>query len=378
MDELDDTGTVLVADDQAINRELLRDALEPRGHQVLEAHDGEAALEVAHREQPDVILLDVMMPSPDGFEVCRRLKADPTTGPIPILLVTALSNREDRLEGIRAGANDFITKPINVTDTSLRVRNALRLKRIYDLSKRQYAELQELEKMRDSMVHMLIHDLKSPLTAIIGFQRLLEFDPKLEERQKAFVTKTLTNSYRLLEMISAVLDLNKIEQADFELNVEATTTEVVVASALESSRPLTGSQSQLVVSGTDQHPFVCDPEMIRRVLVNLLDNAAKYAPKEDGRVELELIRTEDAIHFAIRDNGPGISQEDQQKLFQKFVQAGKRHRYSTGLGLAFCRMAVEAHGGQLGVRSEPPNGTEFWFRLPQRDLPKGKNGSGPN
>ncbi|MCA9790825.1 MAG: response regulator, partial [Candidatus Eremiobacteraeota bacterium] len=310
--------------------------------------------------------------SPDGFEVCRRLKADPTTGPIPILLVTALSNREDRLEGIRAGANDFITKPINVTDTSLRVRNALRLKRVYDLSRRQYAELQELEKMRDSMVHMLVHDLKSPLTAIIGFQRLLEFDPKLEERHKGFVTKTLTNSYRLLEMISAVLDLNKIEQADFELTVEETTTEAVVAAALESSRPLTGSQSQLIVSGADQQPWSCDPEMIRRVLVNLLDNAAKYAPKEGGRVELELVRTPEAIHFAIRDNGPGISLDDQQKLFQKFVQAGKRHRYSTGLGLAFCRMAVEAHGGQLGVRSEPPNGTEFWFRLPLEGFPKGK------
>src|SRR6188508_624017 len=125
-------GRVLVVDDEAPNRVLLRELLEAQGHQVSEAVDGEQTLEDVRSSAPDVILLDVMIPKLDGFEVCRRLKTDDRTAPIPILLITALTDRQDRLTGIRAGANDFLTKPIDAQDVVLRVSNAHYTKRLYD------------------------------------------------------------------------------------------------------------------------------------------------------------------------------------------------------------------------------------------------------
>lgn len=140
------TGHVLVVDDEENNRELLRDLLEEQGHQVTEAENGEQALERVKKAPPEVILLDVMMPGMDGFEVCRRLKADPETAPIPILLVTSLTGRSDRLTGIEAGANDFISKPIDTQDVLLRVRNAVYTRHLYNTVQENYEKVQKLEK----------------------------------------------------------------------------------------------------------------------------------------------------------------------------------------------------------------------------------------
>ncbi len=141
----DIVGRVLVVDDEPKNRELLKALLEAQGHQVSEAVDGQEGLSATMEGLPDVVLLDVMMPNLDGLEVCRRLKSAAKTASIPVLLVTSLSDRKERLEGIKAGASDFITKPVDTADLVLRVRNAVSAKQLFDRLEGQYQRLQELE-----------------------------------------------------------------------------------------------------------------------------------------------------------------------------------------------------------------------------------------
>ena len=148
-------GHVLVVDDEPANRELLSDLLQARGHRVTQATDGTDALQKAATSLPDVVLLDIMMPGMDGFEVCRQLKADPRTAPIPVLIVTAMAERSDRIKGVAAGADDFLTKPIDREELVLRVRNALYRKHLYDELANKYAELKAMAELRNSLTNMI-------------------------------------------------------------------------------------------------------------------------------------------------------------------------------------------------------------------------------
>jgi CheY-like chemotaxis protein len=152
------TGRILVADDEERNRRLLCVLLEAEGHAITLAEDGQQALQKASASRPDVILLDVMMPKMDGLEVCRRLKADPMTAFIPILIVTAFADRADRIKAVDAGADDFLTKPIDREELVLRIRNALYRKHLYDVLAEKYAELKAMAELRESLTSMLDAD----------------------------------------------------------------------------------------------------------------------------------------------------------------------------------------------------------------------------
>jgi len=169
------TGHVLVVDDEEKNRELLRDLVEEQGHQVTEAENGEQALERVKKALPDVILLDVMMPGMDGFEVCRRLKDNPETAPIPILLVTSLTERSERLTGIEAGANDFISKPIDTQDVLLRVRNAVYTRHLYNTVQENYERVQKLEKEERELLEDTLGGSVKVLTEVLSMSNPIAF-----------------------------------------------------------------------------------------------------------------------------------------------------------------------------------------------------------
>jgi two-component system sensor histidine kinase/response regulator len=207
-------GRILVVDDEPRNVQLLQDLLEVHGYTVWTSEDGEQCIKLATERRPDVVLLDVMMPRLNGFDVCRRLKEDQSTAMIPVLLVTSLDAREDRLAGIGAGANDFITKPIDSADLLLRVRNAVTTKRLHDEVTSQYRQLQQLEAARDTLTHMIVHDLRSPLTGLQAYLDLLRmsvaasaYDEVLEYARDANAT-----AGRLKDMVSQVLDVSRLSQ----------------------------------------------------------------------------------------------------------------------------------------------------------------------
>ncbi|MDP6354352.1 MAG: hybrid sensor histidine kinase/response regulator [Planctomycetota bacterium] len=360
-------GRVMVVDDEERHRAFLRDLLEARDHHVTEAFDGVNALEIIERNRPDVILLDVKMPRMNGFDVCKKLKEDSTTAPIPVLLVSALSDRENRLKGIQCGANDFLKKPVDPRDVVVRVRNAVLAKQLNDQLQRSRQQLKELKQERNELTHMIVHDMNSPLTAIDDFLEIVESSAgeKLSERELGYLKRSRQGSDALKQMITTLLDVSRLEAHELPLNLGAVKLTPLVREAAESFRPLYESR-ELVLDLDDSTVAHCDREIIRRVLDNLLSNACRYTP-EDAAIKAQVISQGDSIRVAIIDDGPGIPSEYREEVFRKFGQidaTAKRQAHSAGLGLTFCKLAIEAHGGKVGVDGELGNGSTFWFELP--------------
>lgn len=357
-------GRILVVDDMEPNRELLGDLLEIDGHSVRFANDGQAAIEAVAEEAPEVILLDVMMPRMNGFEVTRALKSDPATASIPILLVTALSAKEDRIQGIDAGADDFITKPIDSQYVKLRVRNALRMKRLHDRLGDTVDQLVEAQQLRDDLTHMIVHDLRSPLNGIIGFLELLQMDLEIgevNEETNDYAAEISNSAERLLLMINTLLDISKLEAGEMQIEPERTDMVAAVRRAVQ----ILGSAATTRVRLTlpDRLEWDIDAPLVERVVSNLTSNGLKYGAGSEVTVALDQVA--DGLRVSVADGGPGIPAAMVHQIFEKFVQIeGTSKRNSTGLGLSFCRLAVEAHGGRIGVDSVEGEGATFWFTLP--------------
>jgi len=362
------TGTILVVDDEAKNRKIVKDLLEVNGYRVLEATNGKEALALVSEKNLDVILLDIMMPGIDGFEVCRRLKSNPETAHIPVIMITALTDRDDRIRGIKEGANDFISKPIDTKDVVLRVRNAVYSKHLYDEVKKAYDRLKELESLRDSLVHMIVHDMRQPITALSGYLQLLRMhdDSFKDETDKEMVDEAYGIAKILIEMISSLLDVNKLEEGKMILNKAEYDLFELAEEAVESVGVLKGNRTIHVTPADKRVTCRVDKNLISRVFSNLLGNAIKFT-SDTGIIKISIVEEGNFIRVTVKDNGPGIPKEYHEKIFDKFGQIETRkegRKYSTGLGLTFCRLAVEAHGGNIGVESEPGKGSSFWFTLP--------------
>jgi two-component system, sensor histidine kinase and response regulator len=366
------SARILVVDDEPRNVELLQDLLEVHGYTVGTAVDGERAIAAARECRPDVILLDVMMPRLNGFEVCRTLKAEPATAMIPVLLVTSLDARDDRLAGMAAGANDFITKPIDSADLLLRVRNAVTTKRLYDEVTAQFHQLQQLETARDTLTHMIVHDLRSPLTGLQGYLDLLRMavEAKTYDEVIELAAEARGTAGRLNELISQVLDVSRLESHHMPVEREETDLVRLVPAAVASAGPPPASIQ--VVHDLPEHPVVisCDGDLITRVLVNLVSNAYKFTPRETS-VRIGVEAEDGHARITVTDAGKGVAREHRELIFQKFGQTSLGRAVaarSSGLGLTFCKLAVEAHGGRIGVESGPDGGSVFWVELPLRGL----------
>ncbi|MEA2725346.1 MAG: two-component system, sensor histidine kinase and response regulator [Gemmatimonadales bacterium] len=363
-----ESARILVVDDEPRNVQLLQDLLESRGYTVWTAADGEQGLALARDRSPDVVLLDIMMPRLSGFDVCRQLKGDPGTAMIPVLLVTSLDAREDRLAGMRAGANDFITKPIDTGDLLLRVQNAATTKRLHDEVTRQFRQLQELEAARDTLTHMIVHDLRSPLTGLQAYLDLLRLavaagatDEVLEYARDASAV-----SGRLKDMVSQVLDVSRLEGGHMPIaREEADLAQLLPAAAASLGPPPGGVRIVYLLPGT---PLVvpCDRDLVSRVLINLVGNAFKFTPR-NSEIRIGLEADNGYVRFTVTDAGPGVAPEHREMIFEKFAQAPLGRMgvlRSTGLGLTFCKLAIGAHGGRIGVDSGDGGGARFWVELP--------------
>lgn len=362
----DGPGRILVVDDVMANRDLVGDCMEHAGHEVRLADGGAHALSVIEGWDPDVILLDVMMPTIDGFQFCRQLKADPRTAAVPILLMTASSDRRLRVMGIDAGANDFLIKPLEPIEIGLRVRNAIRSKRLYDGMRRAHEELRELEALRDGMTHMLVHDLRSPLMGIGMCLEAIKNSaqggdiPMVVDDTQACIAVTTT----LTEMIGTILDVSRLEAHAMPIERVACDVGVIVEDGVARLREGARSPITVIVTPTE---VAWDRQLVARAVVNLVSNALKHACGKPIFVRCIDHGTE--VEIQVDDAGPGVPAGSQERIFEKFgsLGTGSDKRNASGLGLHFCKHVVMAHGGTIGVTSLAPTGARFWMRMPKQE-----------
>ncbi len=370
---------ILVADDVPANVELLFDQLHALGYRTVAALDGPSALAGCFTHHPDLCIFDVSMPAGDlgvddrstGFEVCRRLKRDPRTARIPVIFVTALNDTSDRVKAIEAGGDDFLTKPHNRLVLGARVRSLLRLKAATDALEDSYRKLRELEKIRDDLMKMIVHDLKTPLTSILAsLELLLDGDlGRLSDDQRGMVADADGKAQDLLRLIEDLLEIAKIEEAAVPLSLESISPADLLSEVLNEWAvrfQQDGAKATIDVSD-DLALFEADRGLLKRVFANLVQNALTHSAHA-VTLRLTARRDPSGVLFTVADDGPGIPPQYHELIFRKFEQVRVPHAPrvgSSGLGLTFCRLVVEQHGGRIWVQSAEGQGSAFHILLPQ-------------
>lgn len=375
---MESAACVLVADDVEANVELLTDQLAPLALRILHASDAPSALAMAMEQRPDLCILDISMPAgalgvPDrdaGFEVCRRLKRDPRTARIPVIFVSALNDPADRLKAIESGGDDFLVKPHNRHVLGARVRSLLKLKGATDALEESLRRLREVQKARDDLTRMVVHDLKTPLTSMLATLEMLRDGDfgTLGDRAGRALSDVEGKAEDLLALIHNLLDVARAEEKPLVLSTEPVAPAAFLAE-LEYDWALRFRQEQtsaMTEVADDAPVFYADKAILKRVFSNLIQNAITHSPMP-VTLTLTARREGAGILFTVGDDGPGIPTEYQETIFAQFTQLSVPNAprvFSSGLGLAFCRVALENHGGRIWVKSTEGQGSTFSMWLP--------------
>lgn len=360
---MDTLPRLLIVDDQPDNIRILMHAL-GKEFTVVPAMDGLSALARAKEQpQPDIILLDVMMPGMDGFEVCRCLKSDQETSDIPVIFLTSLTDPMHEVAGLEMGAADYLIKPFNLPVVRARVRTHYEIVRNHRQLAQQNHKLKEAQRLRDELDSITRHDLKSPLAIILGFVQLMLRDKM--EPSKIFLEQMEKAGLRMLEMINGSLDLYRIEQGMYayyptQINLTHLIDRVVVERHIVATR----RNVQVVYEGVrpdDESNLVLAEELLGySVLANLLDNAMEATPK-GGQVTIAIRREGRWIEIALANPGE-VPEAIRERFFDKFVTHGKRKGF--GIGTYSARLIARLFGGDVTMETGPDVGTVVTVRLP--------------
>ena len=401
MEKQDTVETILVIDDTPANLNVLFEVLNEAGFNVLIAKNGERGLQRVSYAKPDLILLDVMMPDVDGFEVCRRVKQNPETRNIPVIFMSALSETVNKVKGFQLGAADYITKPFEYDEVLARVRTHLQLYKLQRELRAKQEELAEknrqLEEQNASLSALanvlqqaklaaeeanwaksdllagMGHELRAPMQAILGYSEILE--QEAQENEHPDLAEDLQRisqaGKHLLELINELLQFSRLEAGRLEAVPDIFSLREVCESLKATTMPLAAKKNNRFVLEWNGEPayLYTDATKLRQILINLLSNACKFT--QEGTVTLRIEQTREHLCFYVRDTGIGIEPEQQQRIFQAFVQSSAaitRKFGGSGLGLAISRRLVELLHGDIRVESEPGHGSLFTVCFPMSVL----------
>jgi signal transduction histidine kinase len=363
---------ILAVDDSPDNLFLVQTILEDKGYQVSLAENGSSALSSIEKSPPDLILLDVMMPGMDGYEVTRRVRQNQDRlGFIPILLITA-HQQSSVVEGLDAGADDFIRKPVDMDELLARVRSLLRLKHSID-------EREQMARQREDFVSRLTHDLRTPLVAADRMLNLFleeAFGTISVEMQEA-IDVMIRSNRNLLQMVNTLLEVYRHDAGSKTLTFSPVDLHQIVQEVIQELEPLAQMQqlsltAEMVAASGGQNSVVLgDRVELRRVLTNLIGNAIKFTDQGSVTVRLTSATSEGQdsdqppnwVKLEVEDTGAGIPPDDQTNLFERFRQ-GDHKRAGSGLGLYLSRRIVEAHQGKIAAESQMGQGSTFTIWLP--------------
>ena len=375
---------VLIVDDERRNAELLKVMLTPEGYVLLTASCGEDALALLADQQPDLILLDVMMPGMDGYQVATKIKQNPATNNIPVIMLTALDDRNAKMLGLNAGAEDFLTKPVDRAELCVRVRNLLRLKAYGDKLRVAHAALaialteagearlmaEHANNAKTQFLRAMSHELRTPLNAISGYTEILEMGIRgsVNPAQVKDLGRIKRASAYLLRLINDVLTIARLEGAR-PLHLISIAVNPVL-SEVESLCILQAKANGLTLMVTECHHEIfakADAERFQQILLNLVTNAIKFTPK-GGSINVTSDDDAGVVRVRVNDTGVGVRMLDIERVFEPFVQIDRHLTSDTqqgvGLGLSISRELARAMSGDLTLESVEGVGSTFTLTLP--------------
>ncbi len=358
-------GRILVVDDDENNRDLLSRRLAMEGHIIEEAEGGRRALQMIGSGRYDLILLDIMMPEMNGIEVLMEIRKSFPQGTLPVIMATAKDDSHDVAGALRLGANDYVTKPLDMIVLLARIQTQLGLSWYQ-------AQNERLSRTREEFIEIASHDLKSPLSHILGYGSLiLETERESEKPDSEILdfSERIIGAVRTTQkIVEDFLDLQALEDGQLQLDLREGDLSALVEKVVDNNRrSATEKKLQLESALSTDIPLLpMDPIRIEQVLENLVGNAVKFCP-EGSHILVCNSNSEGQVTVEVADSGPGLSEEEMKVAFDKYSRLSPRptgSETSSGLGLAISKMMIEAHGGRIGVRTSDSGGACFWFSLP--------------
>ena len=372
--EINPRANLMLVDDTPENLKLLQIMLTKRNYRVRSFPRGRLALAAAAQEPPDLILLDISMPEMDGYEVCTRLKADPALAPIPVIFISALDEPLDKIKAFGCGGVDYVAKPFQVPEVLARVDTHLKLRELQKTLEVQnqqlqqnYDQLREMEGLRDKLVHMVVHDMRNPLTAILLYcQSLLVVETWSAEDLEA-LRAIEANAASLEKFTQDMLFMSRLSHGKMVLNRVPVNLAELGQAAVENHRLQAKARHiHLKFEGFEAGAptLLLDHHLVQRTVENLLSNGIKYSPA-DTTVTLRGEFTGGVNRLLVADEGRGIPVEHRARLFGQFATIELREQgiTQTGLGLHFCQLVAEAHGGRVFMEPNQPQGSIFVLEL---------------
>lgn len=359
------TPNILIVDDVPANLKVLGEILKGEGYKVRPVPSGALALQVAEKEMPDLILLDIMMPDMDGYEVCRRLKEKPLLREIPIIFISALNDTNDIVKALKSGGVDYITKPFQAEEVTARVNAHVKLQM-------QSIELKKLNVTKDKFFSIIAHDLKGSMGGFMGVTEILtdQLNGMTKDDIQEFLLglkDSATNLYRLLENL---LHWARMQQGSIPFQPVEIQLLSVISESIEIIQEAAKNKGIEIVSHIpDQCVVLADTNLLQTVIRNLVSNAVKFT-QQGGTVNISAINIDHKnVEISISDTGIGMTPAMVDNLFKLDARNGRmgtNGEPSTGLGLILCKEFIEKHNGKINVESEVGKGSVFRFTIPNR------------
>ena len=357
---------ILAVDDTPDNLALIETILEDEGYEIILVSSGAAALAQVEQSPPDLILLDIMMPEMDGYEVTRRIRQNLKLPYIPILLLTA-HHASDVVQGLESGADDFVRKPVDVDELAARVRSLLRLKHSID-------EREQLSLQRQDFIAHLTHDLRTPLVAADNMLKLFgqeAFCPLSADMHEA-IAAMIRSNYHLMQIVDTLLEVQCYEAGAKNLTFIQCNLGEIATEVVQELKHLAQSKGLSLTVNVDPQSAAVkvsgDYLELRRMITNLVGNAIKFTEQGSIDISVTVPAPQDMAIVKIRDTGPGISDQELAQLFQRF-RKGAHQQSGSGLGLHLVSRIVQAHQGTIAVESQPDQGSVFTIGLPTLQQP---------
>jgi len=364
-----DKPLVLIVDDNPQNLQILGNTLKEQGCSPALAQSGINALNFLNRKKPSLILLDIMMPEMDGFEVCQQIKANPELQDIPVIFLSAKTEKEDVIKGLEIGAVDYVTKPFNTKELLSRVSTHLELRAAKESLKQKIAELNQINAEKDKFFSIIAHDLTNPFNTLLCLAELLE-DKDMElqaNKRDEYITLIHQSSRRGYNLLKNLLEWSRSQTGRMQFNPQAFPLKTLIEHNIDLLSSTAWNKSiDITTDVTETLVVTADKNMLDTVIRNLLSNAVKFTPAA-GKINIAAQVLENEIKITIADNGIGIKAEDIDKLFRidiNHTTIGTRAEKGTGLGLILCKEFVEKNGGRIWVESEVDQGSQFFIVLP--------------